>query len=180
MGSANQVPYSLAGNCARDIRRGVLVLAADLCTIISQVLLTRCSVSFRQCAVCRVRCGLRLPRRSERSCWPWRLLRHARAFVPAVTSAICLPVLGGTWFVGRATSYRRRAVIVCIDHPFTARQGIAEQCPEREGQRSKPRKQAGHMTASDKCTNLIKNVLLCRSHPHKTFAACAKKHLPDL
>ncbi|SHL80776.1 hypothetical protein SAMN05444414_14413, partial [Roseovarius marisflavi] len=32
---------------------------------------------------------------------------------------------------------------------------------------SKPRKQAGHMTASDKCTNLIKNVLLCRSHPHR-------------
>ena len=25
------------------------------------------------------------------------------------------------------------------------------------------------MTASDKCTNLIKYVLLCRSHPHKTF-----------
>ena len=131
MGSANQVPISLAGYNARAIRRSVLVLAADLCTIISQVLLTRCSVSFRQCAVCRVRCGLRLPRRSERSCWPWRLLRHARAFVPAVTSAICLPVLGGTWFVGRATSYRRRAVIVCIDHPFTARQGIAEQYPER-------------------------------------------------
>jgi hypothetical protein len=27
------------------------------------------------------------------------------------------------------------------------------------------------MTASDKCTNLIKNVLLCRSHPHMPFAA---------
>ena len=27
------------------------------------------------------------------------------------------------------------------------------------------------MTASDKCTNLIKYVLLCRSHPHRTFAA---------
>ncbi len=27
------------------------------------------------------------------------------------------------------------------------------------------------MTASDKCTNQIKNVLLCRSHPHRTFAA---------
>ena len=26
------------------------------------------------------------------------------------------------------------------------------------------------MTASDKCTNQIKNVLLCRSHPHKTLA----------
>ena len=26
------------------------------------------------------------------------------------------------------------------------------------------------MTASDKCTNLIKYVLLCRSHPHRTFA----------
>jgi hypothetical protein len=45
MGSANQVPYSLAGNCARDFRRGVLVLAADLCTIISQVLLTHCFFS---------------------------------------------------------------------------------------------------------------------------------------
>ncbi|MFT6944793.1 MAG: hypothetical protein ACJAUW_001370, partial [Yoonia sp.] len=40
-----------------------------------------------------------------------------------------------------------------------------------QGQRSKPREQAGHMTASDKCTNLIKNVLLCRSHPHMPFAA---------
>jgi len=30
------------------------------------------------------------------------------------------------------------------------------------------------MTASDKCTNLIKYVLLCRSHPHKTFAAGAR------
>ena len=30
------------------------------------------------------------------------------------------------------------------------------------------------MTASDKCTNLIKNVLLCRSHPHRTFAAGVK------
>jgi hypothetical protein len=29
------------------------------------------------------------------------------------------------------------------------------------------------MTASDKCTNLIKYVLLCRSHPHRTFAAAA-------
>jgi len=27
------------------------------------------------------------------------------------------------------------------------------------------------MTASDKCTNQIKNVLLCRSHPHRPFAA---------
>ena len=45
MGSANQVPYSLAGYVARDLRRGVLVLAADLCTIISRVLLTRCSLS---------------------------------------------------------------------------------------------------------------------------------------
>ncbi len=25
------------------------------------------------------------------------------------------------------------------------------------------------MTASDKCTNQIKNVLLCRSHPHRLF-----------
>lgn len=27
------------------------------------------------------------------------------------------------------------------------------------------------MTASDKCTNQIKKDLLCRSHPHTTFAA---------
>ncbi len=47
MGSANQVPYSLAGCDARDIRRGVLVLAADLCTIISRVLLIRQSIPFR-------------------------------------------------------------------------------------------------------------------------------------
>jgi len=48
MGSANQVPYGLAGYDARDIRRGVLVLAADFCTIISQVLLTRGSFSSDQ------------------------------------------------------------------------------------------------------------------------------------
>lgn len=47
MGSANQVPYSNAGYDARDIRRGVLVLAADLCTIISRVLLTRGSFRLR-------------------------------------------------------------------------------------------------------------------------------------
>ena len=41
MGSANQVPYSLAGNYARDRRRGVLVLAANLCTTILRALLTR-------------------------------------------------------------------------------------------------------------------------------------------
>ncbi|MGB5863152.1 MAG: hypothetical protein WBG95_02535 [Sulfitobacter sp.] len=29
------------------------------------------------------------------------------------------------------------------------------------------------MTASDKCTNLIKNVLLCRSHPHRPFVVRA-------
>jgi len=29
-----------------------------------------------------------------------------------------------------------------------------------QGQQSKPREQAGHMTASDKCTNQITNVLL--------------------
>lgn len=45
MGSANQVPNSFAGYDARAIRRGVLVLAAELCTIISLVLLTRCSFS---------------------------------------------------------------------------------------------------------------------------------------
>ncbi len=33
----------------------------------------------------------------------------------------------------------------------------------------KPRKQAGHMTASDKGTNHLKNVLLCRGHPHMPF-----------
>ncbi len=43
MGSANQVPFGLAGKDARDIRRGVLIVAADRCTIISQVLLTRVS-----------------------------------------------------------------------------------------------------------------------------------------
>ena len=35
MGSANQVPYSFAGYDAQAIRLGVLVLAADLSTIIS-------------------------------------------------------------------------------------------------------------------------------------------------
>ena len=42
---------------------------------------------------------------------------------------------------------------------------------EVKGQRSKSRKQAGHMTASDKCTYQIKKGLLCRSHPHRAFAA---------
>ena len=37
-----------------------------------------------------------------------------------------------------------------------------------QGQRSDaPRKQAGHKTASDQ-KPLAKNVLLCRSHPHRT------------
>lgn len=34
-----------------------------------------------------------------------------------------------------------------------------------------PRKPAGQMTAFDRCTNQNKNVLLCESHPQKTFAA---------
>lgn len=50
IGSADQVSYSLAGFDARDIRRGVLVLSANLCTIISRVLLTRCFCSSQ--AVC--------------------------------------------------------------------------------------------------------------------------------
>ena len=41
MGSANQAPFCFAGKTARDIRRGVLVGAADFCTITSQVLLSR-------------------------------------------------------------------------------------------------------------------------------------------
>ena len=36
------------------------------------------------------------------------------------------------------------------------------------------------MTASDKCTNLIKNVLLCRSHPHTPFAAVASFERADI
>jgi len=40
--------------------------------------------------------------------------------------------------------------------PSTARQGIAQQCPEREGQRPRaPRKQAGHTSASDQCQNQL-------------------------
>ena len=46
MGFADQVLYSLTGYIARDFRRGVLVLAADLCIIISRVLLTLGSFSF--------------------------------------------------------------------------------------------------------------------------------------
>jgi hypothetical protein len=46
MGFADQVPYSLAGCISRDLRLGVLVLAADLCTIVSRVLLTLGSFSF--------------------------------------------------------------------------------------------------------------------------------------
>ena len=94
MGSANQVPYSLAGYVARDLRRGVLVLAADLCTIISRVLLTHCSFPLRQCAACKVGCGSERPRRSERSCWPLRRSPRGLVCVPAVTSAIYLPVPG--------------------------------------------------------------------------------------
>jgi hypothetical protein len=58
--------------------------------------------------------------------------------------------------------------------PSTARQGIAKQCPEREGQRpSVPRKQAGHTSASDQCKMNFKYVLLCSSYPHRTFVHCA-------
>lgn len=43
-------------------------------------------------------------------------------------------------------------------------------CGTHQGQKSDaPRKQAGHKTASDH-TPLTKNVLLCRSHPHRTEA----------
>ena len=47
MGSANQIPISLAGYYAPAVRRSVLVLAADLCTIISRVLLTLYGFSFQ-------------------------------------------------------------------------------------------------------------------------------------
>src|SRR6056297_2022344 len=47
MGSANQVPISNAGYYARAIRRNFLFVAADLCTIISRVLLTHGSFSFQ-------------------------------------------------------------------------------------------------------------------------------------
>ena len=40
MGSADQVPICFAGNCARDIRRSVLIVAAEVYTIISSVLLS--------------------------------------------------------------------------------------------------------------------------------------------
>src|SRR6056297_1135952 len=111
MGSANQVPYSLAGYDARDIRRSVLVLAADLCTIISQVLLTRCSFLLRlPHGGCRVRRGLGQPRRSGRSYWPWRQLRHGRVCVRAVTSATCWHVRGGTVFVGPGMSRGGREI----------------------------------------------------------------------
>jgi len=100
MGSANQVPYSLAGYEARAIRRGVLVLAADLCTIISQVLLTRCSFRLRLWnGGCRVHRGSGQPKRSWRSCLPWRLSRHGRVCVRATTSAICWPALDAIVFV---------------------------------------------------------------------------------
>jgi transposase len=39
-------------------------------------------------------------------------------------------------------------------------------CGTLQGQRSKPRKQAGHLIASDKGTKHIENVLLCWGHPH--------------
>jgi hypothetical protein len=40
MGSADQVPCCLAGNEARDIRRSVLIVVAEGCTITSSVLLS--------------------------------------------------------------------------------------------------------------------------------------------
>jgi hypothetical protein len=36
------------------------------------------------------------------------------------------------------------------------------------------------MTASDKCTNQTKKDLLCRGHPHKPFAVCAKPEIGSL
>ena len=42
MGSADQVPIWIAGNCALDIRRSVLIVAAEGYTITSSVLLSRC------------------------------------------------------------------------------------------------------------------------------------------
>nr|WP_254440122.1 transposase [Ruegeria atlantica] len=52
-------------------------------------------------------------------------------------------------------------------------------CGTHQGQRSKPRKQAGHITASDKCTNQIKKDLLRRSHSHIPFAVVAKASLVE-
>ena len=46
--------------------------------------------------------------------------------------------------------------------------------------RPQVREQPGHMTASDKRTNQIKNVLLCRCHPHTIFAASAELGLGEL
>ena len=69
----------------------------------------------------------------------------------------------------------------------TTRVRFAEWDPIRgthQGQRSDaPRKQAGHKTASDQ-TPLTKNVLLCRSHPHRTSciprASQTIRHLTNL
>jgi len=58
MGSASKVPESFSGCDARDIRRAVLVLVADLCTIISQVLLSLGFSPFRRPrAGCMAHCG---------------------------------------------------------------------------------------------------------------------------
>ena len=52
MGSADQVLYCFAGNDARDIRRSVLIVAAEGYTTTSSVLLSRCFFRFQ------VLCGL--------------------------------------------------------------------------------------------------------------------------
>jgi hypothetical protein len=82
--------------------------------------------------------------------------------------------------------------------PSVAREAIAEQSAKREGQLSNPHKQAllliamqstagqrDHKTASDKGANHYKNILICRSHPHKIvartfqlFAGSAQLSLP--
>ncbi|AGI69247.1 hypothetical protein OAN307_c37940 [Octadecabacter antarcticus 307] len=82
--------------------------------------------------------------------------RMARALKPAK--------LIGTWFAEsiRASGQNR------ANRPLSL---IALQ--STAGQRE-------HMTASDKCTNLIKYVFLCRSHPHTTLATQMKRGPPSL
>ena len=51
-------------------------------------------------------------------------------------------------------------------------------CGNHQGQRPRaPRKQAGHTSASDQCEITFENVLLCRSYPHRPFAATPKPRL---
>ena len=73
-----------------------------------------------------------------------------------------------------------RHPVECQGHLVVVREGVWDLVSgNHQGQRPRaPRKQAGHKTASDYCPNQLKNILLCRKHPHKTFATIITDNRP--